>query len=93
MNIVIFYGLIIVSFASSIYLGLYQINKSGRFLISFFSASLLNISILGLASVWWHITEVDPMSRDLGVMLYFIAMGVIGVINLIVLLLVKEKRA
>jgi hypothetical protein len=53
---------------------------------------LLNVVILGLASIWWFETETDGFSQVFGVLYYCIPMGVIGVINLVVLLLIKFKK-
>ncbi len=91
MKLVIYFGLIIVSLITSVLLGRVQMKRSNKFWLAFLTAFLLNVAILGLGSIWWFLTETDGISQGLGVLIYCISMGVIGIVDLIVLSVMKEK--
>uniref|UniRef100_A0A1S2L4B8 Uncharacterized protein n=2 Tax=Anaerobacillus isosaccharinicus TaxID=1532552 RepID=A0A1S2L4B8_9BACI len=91
MKLFIYFGLMIISLAVSLIIGRLQMKRTEKFWIPFLSGFLLNIAILGIGSIWWFLTETDGISRGLGVLYYCIAMGVIGVVVLIVLSVLKIK--
>jgi hypothetical protein len=91
MKLVIYFGLMIVSLIVSVYSGHFQMKRTNKFWLSFLTAYLSIILILGLGSIWWFLTETDGISQGLGVLYYCISAGVIGIINLIVLSVIKGK--
>lgn len=91
MKLVIYFALMIVSLIVSVFLGHFQIKRTNKFWLPFLTAFLSNIVILGSGSIWWFLTETDGISQGLGVLYYCIAMGVIGIIDLIVLSVFKGK--
>jgi hypothetical protein len=91
MKLVIYFGLMIVSLIVSLFSGHVQMKRTNRFWLSFLTAFISNILILGLGSIWWFLTETDGISQGLGVLYYCIAMGVIGIVDLIVLSVIKGK--
>jgi hypothetical protein len=91
MKLVVYFGLMILSLLISIKLGKIQLKKINNLLIVSLSAVFINVTILALASLWWFFTETDGISQGLGVLYYIIAMGVIGIIDIIVLSVFKSK--
>lgn len=91
MKLVIYFGLMVVSLIVSVFFGRFQLKKSKKFWISFLVAFVLNVVILSIGSIWWFVTETDGISQGLGILYYCIAMGVIGIIDLIVLSVIKSK--
>jgi peptidoglycan/LPS O-acetylase OafA/YrhL len=91
VKLVIYFGLMFVSLVVSVLLGYFQMKRTNKVWLSFLLALLSNIVILGIASIWWFFTETDGISQGLGVLYYCIVTGVIGIIDLIILLAVKGK--
>ncbi|RTR29604.1 hypothetical protein EKG37_15025 [Robertmurraya yapensis] len=91
MKLVIYFGLMIISLFVSIFFGRFLLRKTKKLWIAFIISFLLTVFILGLGSIWWILTETDGISQGLGGLYYCIAMGGIGIIDLIVLLLLKGK--
>ncbi|WP_047986428.1 hypothetical protein [Ornithinibacillus californiensis] len=91
MKVVIYFGLIIISFVFSIYVGSVYFRKNNTIFLAFVIAYLPTVLILGLGSIWWFLTETDGISQGLGVTIFVIAAGVIGVVDLILLSFLKGK--
>ena len=91
MKLVIYFGLMIVTLIVSVFSGHFLMKRTNKFWLSLLTAFLLNILILGKGSIWWFKTETDGLSQGFGVLYYCIAMGVIGIVDLIVLLVIKGK--
>lgn len=92
MKLVIYFGLIIISLIVSVFFGQFQIKRVNKFGVALLTAFLSNIVILGSGSIWWFLTETDGISQGLGVLYYCIALGVIGIIDLIEILIIKRKQ-
>lgn len=92
MKLAIYFGLVIFSLIVSVFLGHFQMKRTKKFWLSFLIAFITSIVILGLGSIWWFLTETDGISQGLGVLYYCIAMGINGIINLVVLSVIKGKN-
>lgn len=65
--------------------GTYMLKKSGDFPKTWRRTTLINVLLLGAASVWWFYYQNDGLSQLIGIFLYAVAAFVIGVIYTIVL--------
>jgi hypothetical protein len=91
MKLVIYFGLMFFSLVVSFILGKFLLGKTKHVGKSILIAFLANVMILGLGCFWWFMTETDGISQGLGMLYYSIAMGVIGIIDLIALIVLKNN--
>jgi hypothetical protein len=68
MKVIIFFSLMGVSLISSTLFGVYCLKKTARLSVSLIVSCILNISILGLSSRWWFVTETDGFSQSFGLL-------------------------
>lgn len=92
MKLAIYFGLVIFSLIVSVFFGHFQMKRTNKFWLSFLIAFITSIVILGLGSIWWFLTEIDGISQGLGVLYYCIVIGINGIINLVVLSIIKGKN-
>lgn len=92
MKLALFFALMFFSLFTSLLIGRFSLRGSSSLWKSFLYAVLTNIFIVGLASVWWFLTETDGLSQGLGVLYYCLALVVISIINFITLSILHSKQ-
>ncbi|WP_027409733.1 hypothetical protein [Anoxybacteroides tepidamans] len=85
MRLILYWGVIVLSFGISLSVGLLQLKRKQQLFRSFFLAFFVNTAILAGGGIWWFFTETDGLSQGLGVLYYGAAAAIIAVVDLIVL--------
>ncbi|MFC0475775.1 hypothetical protein ACFFHF_11025 [Robertmurraya beringensis] len=91
MKLILFFALMLFSLVLSLLVGRLSLKNSTNLWRPFMYSVFTNIVILGLASIWWFLTETDGISQGLGVIYYCIAMALISLVNLVVLSIFRSK--
>lgn len=91
MKLVLFFAFMLFSLVLSLLIGRFSLKNSTNLRRPVMLSVFTNIVILGIASVWWFLTETDGISQGLGVIYYCIAIALISLVNLVVLSIFRSK--
>lgn len=90
---ILFFLPIIATIILTIYFGINVLKRSQRFIIALLSATLLNIALLGAASIWWLSYPTESMSQVIGAIVYGISAVIILFIDAAVLFWWRNRYA
>lgn len=91
MKLIIFLGLIVVSFCASLVYGINDLKYTMTPLSAIFKTLIINITILGSGSIWWFVSETDGISQGIGVMIYLGSIVAIVLIMTVIIFVYNKK--